>query len=70
MSHSKAKAKLDRLIGERGKAVHRGPRLHPSSFPVRIVSAGEVRDAVAFIHRLMVATDSALDIAYSVEAWP
>lgn len=63
MSASKAQKKLDQLIELRGRVVHRGKTLHPSSAKLPDVKRKTVVDALNLLYSLVSETESALGVS-------
>lgn len=62
VSSNKAASQLDALIKVRGRAVHRGMRLHPMSAPERMMRRQTVINALNLIYNLADSTEKALGI--------
>jgi hypothetical protein len=63
VTHQDAAKKLDALIKVRGRAVHRGMRLHPMSRPESPMGRTTVIKALNLIYNLVDATERALQIS-------
>lgn len=62
VSSAKASKQLDALIKLRGRAVHRGKRMHPKSQPEPEMKRQTVENALNLIYNLVAATEKALGI--------
>ena len=63
VSNIKAKKELDALIKVRGRAVHRGMRMHPMSQPEKTMKRQTVVHALNLIYNLVDSTEKTLNIA-------